>query len=141
MAPSHNSTRSRNASRILAMLLRPGRCFGPYAEAVADGAGKLGAVQGVEMEMPDAEAVERPALLDRDHRRNQLSRRRIVVEAIELPANPIRNARAACLGEFRGAGDIGHRQDAGDDRNADPRRASALEKAREGVGVEKELRD
>src|SRR5665213_1631818 len=88
MAPSHNSTRSRNASRILAMLLRLGRCFGPYAEAVADGAGKLGAVQGIEMEMPDAEAVERPALLDRD-----------------------------------------------------PRRASALEKAREGVGVEKELRD
>jgi len=56
--------------------------------SMADGIGEFGAVQGVEMKFRHAVLLKTMHLLDRDVRRNQAARVRIIVQAVEAPAEP-----------------------------------------------------
>ena len=55
---------------------------------MADGVDEIGAVQRVEMELPDALIDEVQHLLGGDGSRHQMGGRRIVVQAVEAPRQP-----------------------------------------------------
>src|SRR5579859_4009109 len=99
---------------------------------------QLGLVHRIEVELANAEAIESPALLDRDHGRHQATRPEIAVQTNEQTAYPVRHRNP----EHRFGGLIGaERQDARDDRDRDPRFLRTFQKARIAIDIEKELRD
>src|SRR5688572_27503211 len=83
---------------------------GPQAEQMADGVAELGAVQRVEMELPDAAGIKLPAQLRRYRRGDQLAGGRQVVQPLEQPVEPVRDIGAAHRSEPARLGDVGDRQ-------------------------------
>ena len=93
------------------------------------------------MEFVDAVGLQAAALLGGQRGGDQPAGVGIVVEAVEMRAHPGRDRGAAGRRHALQLGEIGDRQDAGDDRHLDAGRAGAVAEAQEHVGVEKELRD
>ena len=84
----------------------------PHAERVADRVGELGTVQRIEMKLVDAVTLQRVHLLDGHRGGNQLARLGIFFEAVEAMLQPIRDRRAATLGEARDLREARDGQDA-----------------------------
>ena len=108
---------------------------------MADRVAELGAVERVEMEVADAAGVKLAGKLRGDRRRDQLARRRQVVEAFEHVIEPLRNGRAAGQSEAARGRDVRDRQDARDDLRIDAGRRGLVAEAEEAVRREEELRD
>jgi hypothetical protein len=113
----------------------------PNPDQVADREYEVGAVHGVEVQVLDAVVDQVEHLLGADGGGHQTAGRRVVLEALEPVAEPLRHARARAPGEVRGLLEVLHREDSGRDRNRDPRRGGDVAEAEEGGVVEKEVRD
>src|SRR5262245_6980056 len=93
MAPSSTTmrcsrSRRRAAMRSVRVVMGSGggtraRRARAHTECVADRVAELGAIQRVEVELIDAVALQGMHLLDRDARRDQAARFRVVVESVE----------------------------------------------------------
>ena len=93
------------------------------------------------MELVHAGLAQPQALLGGNRRRHQPVRRRIVVESVEQPRQPVGHAGAALGAELGDGGEFHHRHDARNDRRLDSRGARAVEKPQEHVRAKEELRD
>src|SRR3954471_13970355 len=102
---------------------------GPEAEQMADRVSELGAIQRVEVEIPDPARIELGAKLGGDGGGDQLARARQGIEPLEQPVHPIGYAGAAGRRELAGLGDVGDREDAGDDFGVDTDRGDMVAKA------------
>jgi hypothetical protein len=111
------------------------------AEHVANGVGKLRAVECEEVEMVDTARMQLGAKFGSDGCGDELSLGRAVVEPIEHMADPCWDAGPAALGELAHALHIRHGQDAGYDLHVQPQRRSLIAETEEAIGREEELRD
>ncbi len=93
------------------------------------------------MEVADPAGVKLAAQFGGDGRGDQLARGGKLVEPFEQIVEPVRDGRAAHLGEAAGLGDVGHRQDAGHDLDVDAGRGDLVAEAEEAIGREEELGD
>src|SRR6185295_12495163 len=112
-----------------------------HAEGVADREGKLGAVQRIEMKLVDAMPLQHVHLLDRHGGRDHLAGLGVVLEPVEAMLEPLRDGRAATLGEARDLREARDRQDAGHDGRMDAARRALVTEAQEHLRVVEELRD
>ena len=108
--PQQRAERLRPLAMLERLAIRP-PCAStaprPQPERMADRVGEFGAIQGVEMELLDAVLPQALHLLDRHVRGDHAARVRIVVEAVEARAQPVRNGRAAALGETQQSAESG----------------------------------
>ncbi len=93
------------------------------------------------MEVADPAGIELAGKLGGDGRRDQLPRRRQIVEALEQRIEPVGNVRSAGLGEAPGRGDVRHRQDSRHELDLHSGRRNFVLKAQEAFRGEEELRD
>src|SRR3954468_16995566 len=112
-----------------------------HAEGVADREGGLRAVQRIEMKLVDAMPLQQVHLLDGHCGRDHLARLGVVLEPVEAVLEPVRDARAAALGEARDLREARDRQDARHDGRVDAARRALVAKAQEHLRVVEELRD
>ena len=94
---------------------------GTETQLIADRHRRFGPVQRVEMEAVDAMGHQRTALLDGEIDRRSLARLR-VFQSGEAPDHRGWKAGTAFGRKIGGAFEIGHGQNAGDDRRRDPQR-------------------
>ena len=85
--------------------------------------------------------LQAPALLDRDRGRDHAPCLRVVVEALELGAEPGRHLCSAKRGEPLRLGEIADGQDPRNDLAVDPGLAAPVPEPEKAVGLEEELRD
>ena len=100
---------------------------------------RVGAVQGVEVEVGYAFGGEDPALLSGHHRRHELARLRVVLQRLEQAGQPGGHARAAHPREAGDLAVVGHRQDSRDQGSFDPGPARPVAEAEKQLRVEEEL--
>ena len=93
------------------------------------------------MKLVDAGRLQSSALLGRHRGGGELSRLRIVVQALEKFPHPGRYGCAAFGAEPSDAGEIGDRQNAGNDGHGDARRPGPVAEPEKDIDIEKELGD
>ena len=93
------------------------------------------------MEFVDAVGVQPAALLGGERGGDEAARVGVVVEPVEMRPHPGRDRGAAGRRHALQLGEIGDRQDAGDDRHGDAGGGDAVAETQEHLGVEKELGD
>jgi len=93
------------------------------------------------MKFIDALGLQPAYLLDSNTRRNHLARLCVVFEPCKALTKPVRDCRAAALGEALQLGESGNRQDAGHDVSVNAGYTGKITKSQVDVCVEKELSD
>src|SRR6185437_6627748 len=112
-----------------------------HSQCMADRVCQLRTIQGVEVEIAHAVALERVYLLDGDAGGDETASLRVVIEPMEPLLQPARNVGAATVGHAQHLWESRDRQDAWHDGRPQTGIGAKVAKAQEGVNVVKELRD
>src|ERR1700716_1118148 len=150
MAPSSTRMRSRAAASRAVRFGEAGEAIGSVrllyalganAEQMADREHEVRAVHRIEMKGIDAVFGELLHLSRRDRCGHQLSGLGVIVEAVELLGEPIRNGGAGAGDKIARLLEIVHRHNAGHDRNRDAAGTNPVEIAKVELVIEEHLCD
>ena len=108
---------------------------------MTDGEYEVGSIQSVEVKFANACASQGMALLCRHRRSDKLAALGVVVEIFEKVCQPGWNAGTTSIGEAPYRLEIGHRQNAGNDRHPNTVRSGSLQEAEKDIGIEEKLSD
>src|SRR5262245_51792658 len=103
---------------------------------MANGIRELGAIQSVEVKFPHSMTLEVLHLFDRNGRRDQFARVRVIVQSFEAPPEPRRDLRSATSCKLGDLWEPRNRQNARHDAHIDSLGRALVAKAQVGIVIE-----